>query len=183
MASSPAPGELELVRAFANTADLEAGSDELDSPAALRRWLAERALLGDDARVDDAGLAESLRLREALRALALVNAGHDADLGELNRLAGDHHLVVTVESGGSAGLRPAADAQGVDAALGRLLAITYTAMADGSWPRLKACANDACRWLFYDRSKNRSKKWCTMDVCGDVANSRAYRLRRRKVSP
>lgn len=177
--ASPAAGDLELVRTFANTADLEAGSDQLDSPTALRDWLAQRALLDDGARVDDDGLAAARRMREALRALALANAGHDADLSDFNRLAAAHHLVVHVGPDGLAALAPAADAQGLDAALGRLLAITYGAMADGSWPRLKACANDACRWLFYDRSKNRSKRWCTMDICGDTANSRAYRRRQR----
>ncbi|MGH3665303.1 MAG: CGNR zinc finger domain-containing protein [Egibacteraceae bacterium] len=56
-------------------------------------------------------------------------------------------------------------------------------MRDGTWARLKSCANDSCRWLFYDRSKNRSGKWCTMNVCGDILNARAYRARRRSTAP
>src|SRR5579862_7773753 len=43
----PAPGRLELVRAFVNTLDIEERTDELDSPAALASWLAARGLGGD----------------------------------------------------------------------------------------------------------------------------------------
>ncbi len=53
-------------------------------------------------------------------------------------------------------------------------------MVDGSWQRLKACRNDACRWVFYDASKNRSGTWCTMSICGDKLKARAYRRRRRR---
>src|ERR1022692_4420316 len=45
-AIGPAPGRLELVRAFVNTLDIEAGTDEFSSPAALMSWLAERELVG-----------------------------------------------------------------------------------------------------------------------------------------
>jgi len=49
---------------------------------------------------------------------------------------------------------------------------------EGTWPRLKACANDTCQWAFYDISKNRSGRWCTMDACGNLMKARAYRRRR-----
>jgi predicted RNA-binding Zn ribbon-like protein len=54
-------------------------------------------------------------------------------------------------------------------------------MADGSWSRVKACQNDTCRWLFVDGSRNRSRTWCTMAICGSRMKSRAYRARRRPV--
>ena len=56
---------------------------------------------------------------------------------------------------------------------------TNAAIAEGTWARLKACERDSCRWAFYDRSKNRSGHWCSMDVCGArEKNRRAYRRRR-----
>jgi predicted RNA-binding Zn ribbon-like protein len=82
---------------------------------------------------------------------------------------------------GTPGLEP--DATGVDAALARLLAIVATARADGTWPRLKACREDTCQWAFYDQSKNRSGRWCTMDVCGNRSKARAYRTRRGAGAP
>ena len=69
-------------------------------------------------------------------------------------------------------------ARGVDGALGRVLAVVYGAMRDGSFARLKACRNHDCRWAFYDYSKNRSASWCSMQLCGNRTKTRAYRRRR-----
>jgi len=57
--------------------------------------------------------------------------------------------------------------------------VAYTSMADESWNRLKACRLDDCQWAFYDQSKNRSRTWCSMKVCGNRAKARAYRERQR----
>ena len=61
--------------------------------------------------------------------------------------------------------------------LARLLAAVATAQADGTWSRLKACADDGCLWAFYDHSKNRRGRWCSMAVCGNQHKARAYRER------
>jgi len=49
--------------------------------------------------------------------------------------------------------------------------------ADGSWERMKACRNPACRWAFYDASRNKVGHWCDMAVCGNRNKSRAHRER------
>lgn len=43
--------------------------------------------------------------------------------------------------------------------------------------RVKHCAH--CRWLFVDRSKNKSRRWCTMEVCGTSQKARRYVARRK----
>ena len=58
-----------------------------------------------------------------------------------------------------------------------LLAIVAEAEADGTWRRMKACP--ACGWAFYDRSRNRSRTWCAMAICGNRAKARSYRERHR----
>jgi predicted RNA-binding Zn ribbon-like protein len=50
--------------------------------------------------------------------------------------------------------------------------------ADGTWPRLKVCQATSCRWAFLDTSKNRSRTWCSMRMCGNRTKTRAYRARR-----
>ena len=81
--------------------------------------------------------------------------------------------------------RPGADpelapeAGGVDGAIARLLAIVAAAVEHGRWERLKACPRDTCRWAFYDHSKNRSGRWCRMEVCGNIEKARAFRERKR----
>jgi predicted RNA-binding Zn ribbon-like protein len=60
-----------------------------------------------------------------------------------------------------------------------LFAAVAAAMADGSWSRLKACRRHACRWAFYDHSRNRSGTWCSMAVCGNRVKVADYRRRIR----
>ena len=84
-------------------------------------------------------------------------------------------LLVRID-GDAAALAPAR--RDVDGALAELVGIVYTAMADGTWPRLKACRRDVCGWLFYDRSRNHSAVWCQMAVCGNRTKTKAYRARR-----
>ena len=46
-------------------------------------------------------------------------------------------------------------------------------------PRVKQCAGHGCGWLFLDTSKNGSRRWCEMEVCGSRAKARAYYARRK----
>jgi predicted RNA-binding Zn ribbon-like protein len=63
---------------------------------------------------------------------------------------------------------------------GDFLVAVLGAVATGSWSRLKACPD--CRWVFYDHSRNGSKRWCLMyaggsagRACGTIAKVRRYR--------
>jgi predicted RNA-binding Zn ribbon-like protein len=165
----PAPGRLELVQRFVNTVDHEHGREVLHSPAQLRTVLLELGLLDRRAPVTHADLDRALELRERLRELALANNDGTEDA------VVEAELVVRID--GRAGvLEP--PRRNVDGALADLVGIVYTAMADGTWSRLKACRRDVCHWLFYDRSRNRSAVWCQMAVCGNRTKTKAYRARR-----
>jgi predicted RNA-binding Zn ribbon-like protein len=169
-----APGRLELVRRFANTLDVEHGREVLHSPDQLRRLLGELGLLARGARVTPGDLARAHDLRDTLRELALANNGVPTDAALETR------LVVRVDAHAASLEPPARD---VDGALADLVGIVYTAMADGTWTRLKACRRDVCHWLFYDRSRNRSAVWCQMSVCGNRTKTKAYRSRRAGTRP
>jgi predicted RNA-binding Zn ribbon-like protein len=165
----PAPGRLALVQAFVNTVDLEHGREMLSSPERLSTVLGELGLLEGSVRATRANLARAFTLRHALRSLALANNGGTA------APALEAQLVVRIDRDAAA-LTPAR--RDVDGALAELVGIVYTAMADGTWPRLKACRRDVCGWLFYDRSRNHSAVWCQMAVCGNRTKTKAYRSRR-----
>ena len=171
--SEPAPGRLALVQRFANTIDMEHGREVLHAPARLQALLVELGLLDPGARVNSRDLGRAHEVREALRSLALANNGAVMRCGASNAL--EAHLVVRFDDRAGA-LEPAR--RNVDGALADLAGIVYTAMADGTWPRLKACRRDVCQWLFYDRSRNRSAVWCQMAVCGNRTKTKAYRSRR-----
>jgi predicted RNA-binding Zn ribbon-like protein len=175
-----APGELELVQAFVNSLDMERGDDELATPEALRDWLAARGLLEPDAGVSDGDLRRAIDAREGLRAVLRSHNGLplDADaLGRLDGVASRAGVRVRFDAEGRATLAP--DAGGVDGALAHILSIVERAECDGTWDRMKACPKDDCEYAFYDKTKNRSGRWCSMETCGNVTKAKHYRERRK----
>ena len=60
-----------------------------------------------------------------------------------------------------------------------LWAEALQAQQAGVWPRLKLCHNAACRAAFFDTSRNNSGVWHDVSTCGNTANLRAFRERRR----
>ncbi len=178
-AKHAAPGDLELVREFLNTHDVEEGLDEIASPDQLGAWLAGRGLAPGNG-LSAADVERAVSMRESLRALTLANNGDPLDpqaIPNLNSIASGASLRVRFDAQGDTALEPVGE--GSEAALGRMLAIVFGAMEDGTWGRLKACREDTCQWAFYDRSKNRSATWCSMAVCGNRAKARTYRERHR----
>jgi len=173
-----APGDLELVRDFVNTRDLERGTDRIEGPEGLASWMAERGLAGGGWAPAEEDVSRARSFREALRAMLLANAGLPLNAGaaeDFNAAAGRARLTARAEDGGRFALLPADD--GMDRAVGRLASIAFAAQEDGSWPRLKACGE--CSWALYDHTKNRSAAWCDVAKCGVRARSRRYRERRR----
>lgn len=55
-------------------------------------------------------------------------------------------------------------------------------LVEGTADRIKECAGEKCGWLFFDASRNRSRRWCSMRDCGNRAKVRRHyhRTRRQK---
>jgi predicted RNA-binding Zn ribbon-like protein len=177
---TPAPGELEQVRAFVNTRDIEEGTEELTSPAALGAWLDAQGL-ASGGQISPGDLAMAIELREALRSVLRGHAGHqdasEPEAATLDRIAAGLPVRLHVTADGSVGLTAGEAAGAGPAGLARLLLIAGRAATLGTWERLKVCGADDCQWAFYDRSPTRSGSWCSMRICGSRAKSRAYRQR------
>lgn len=182
MPAATIPAHVLLLRDFANTLDVDEGTDALTEPTEVASWLSEHGLLepGAAAGADDLALARELR--DAVR--AAFRANHDTSPAEaaaqaptqaLEHVGARMPLALQV-CGGRPRLEPMET--GVRGALTRLLVAAADAGADGSWRRLKICAADDCAWAFYDTSKNQSRTWCSMRVCGNRAKTRSYRARR-----
>lgn len=161
------PPEVELIRAFVNTRNVENRTDELDA------WLAQRGI-----RTTVAARRRADGVREALRALLLAHNAVEADVAAaaavLDEAARRARLELRFDRGRP---RLVATGDGVDGVLGGVLVAVAAAAAGGIWERLKACRADTCRWAFYDQARNRSRAWCSMEVCGNRAKARAYRKR------
>jgi predicted RNA-binding Zn ribbon-like protein len=181
--STAAPGLLELVRAFVNTLDIDKGVDALADATDLEMWLRQNGLLdaGEAGRLTEQDHERAVAVREALRELLLGNNDGrpvtPTAIATLDEAAARADVALRIDADAEARLE--ARAPGADGAIGRLLLVVFEAMQRDEWPRLKACRNDTCHWGFYDHSKNRSKTWCQMEVCGSQVKSRAYRARRR----
>jgi predicted RNA-binding Zn ribbon-like protein len=175
-----APGELELVQRFMNLHEHVPGDDvPLPAPREmLASFLRERGLLRDRDRFGEPDRAAALELIDALHAMVRANAGGQAPA---DRVAVVDHVARRAGLGPRFGERPALvpTATGVAGALGRIVAVAFLAELDGSWRHLKECANEHCRSVFFDRSKNHSGRWCSMAECGNRAKVRAWRDRRR----
>ncbi|BBA97715.1 hypothetical protein RVR_3595 [Actinacidiphila reveromycinica] len=176
-----APEPLRLVQDLVNTVDLEAEADELHSPEALTAWVRERGIDPGGDGFDRAGLDAVLVLREALRDVCSAHAGLDMApdvVAALDGLLARAPLRLAVDPRGAARVVPAASAGGVAALTAEVAAVIAASAAAGTWQRVKACAADNCRWVYYDRSPAGRGRWCSMAVCGSRAKMRAYRGRR-----
>ncbi|AND15709.1 hypothetical protein C5C18_10360 [Rathayibacter tritici] len=161
---------------FATTGAREAAG-HLDSDSALAAWLAERfEAVGPesaDARLDDA-----LMLRDAIARLAVAaEAGRrldprDVDVVNLFAATPD---IPPVLSGGSrqAGRLRAAGRQ----ALASIARGAVVLLGPAETTRLRRCAAPECRMLYLDTSRAGSRRWCSMQRCGNRAKVRAYRAR------
>jgi predicted RNA-binding Zn ribbon-like protein len=180
--SKPAPEPLARVQALVNTVERPDGGDRLVDDRDARPWLVDQGYLSDDDPLSAQDLALVRDVREAMRALLIGNSGgpapSDAAVAPLATVAAAGTARVRID-GSTVHLDAAGDS--LAARLAGLLLIVRDAQRDGSWARLKACANDECQWAFYDRSRNHGGHWCTMATCGNKLKNRDFRARRRSL--
>jgi len=174
---TPAPGSLELVQRFINSNEMPDGVDELRSSPLATEWLLRAT--GTPLVVSEKDRERLVATREALRDLLEAHTGENVDpavLVRLEKLLSRAPLRPVLTSQGAT---LAVDCEGVDRFLGMISAAMVEATLMGTWERLKVCGRQACRWAFYDRSKNGCSCWCSMRSCGSREKARAYRARRR----
>lgn len=154
-------GDVDLLLAFLNTVDIERGTDALADQATWRGWTGEHRLDPDG----PGGLAAVRAARDALRDAVggPVRTGVVALGGPPVRV--ELHAGVPVLAAG--------DAVGAALAAAARLAVL------GRWDRVKICPADGCGWAFFDHSRNRSRTWCSMRVCGNRTKARNWRERAR----
>lgn len=182
MSSDPHKNELseevELLIDFVNTRDVEADTDTISDSAQLGEWVAERT--GESLpELEEADVQRLHELRQALRGLMLANNGaelSEQDVEPVREAAERSRFRLAFDAENGLELTPArADLSGFEATL--LLAVEHLQCHD-AWPRLKACTTDTCQWAFYDATRNRSRTWCSMDVCGNREKTKRYRERK-----
>jgi predicted RNA-binding Zn ribbon-like protein len=150
-------------------------TDHLADPDAILAWSREAGLVGADHVVPEgegeALLAEVHRLRSAVAAAGAAIAAKGRPDEAALAIIRDHaarSLAAASLGGAPAGLVFARD----DAIVGPLAWAALDLLRGGELHRLKQCPPADCHWLFLDRSKNGSRRWCDMAACGNRAKAR-----------
>ncbi len=176
----PAPGALEIVQAFVNTAPVDGRGEALSSPAALGRWLSNRGLLAAEVEISAEDLERTQEVRRALATLLAAKTRGELDPVAAERLAqaaGDAGCRPRIDDGGPAGFDRVCAT--FEEALGAILAAFVVARATADWPHFRLCARRGCRRAFYDASRSRTGRWCSRR-CGNRARGEAYRRSRKR---
>ena len=185
---------------FVNSIENRAGhlpEDFLTSYPDLVRWGAHAGLVTDAtaARLIARAAADEAAAREALhRALALRAALHriflaiatrhrpdPADLERLRRAYADAMSGATlVPANERFGWEWRPNEQRLDQLLWPVARSAVELLTAGDPRRIKVCENPyGCGWLFYDGSKNGSRRWCSMEGCGSQVKMRRQYAKRR----
>ena len=143
-----------------------------------------QAAAGDEAAAAIAH-GRALELRDALyRLLAARARGREpeaADLALLNEALRDALPHLRLAPHGE-GYGWSWDESGVDllAPLRPIVRSAADLLAGEDLARVRECDGATCTWLFFDRSRNRSRRWCSMDSCGNRAKAARHYHRRRE---
>lgn len=132
-----------LVQSFVNTLDVEKGVDLLDGVNKAKAWIIDAGMLSASANLSPADLEQAKSMRECIREL-LIGAEPKPSVTPLRELAGSRSARLTIGRDGQVGLEHRGRQEVADG-LFRLLLIMRGAQEDGTWSRLRVCANPECR--------------------------------------
>lgn len=152
--------------------------ERLRAPDDLRRWSVESGI-GELPRIETHDLARALQLREAIYGLVTGDKlpPNARSIGVVNRAAALLPLIPRLDPSGhtSAWLQPAH----LDQALSSIARDAIDLLSGPLSSKVKACAGADCTILFVDTSRPGTRRWCSMDVCGNQVKSASLRAKRQ----
>ncbi|HVR39546.1 MAG TPA: ABATE domain-containing protein [Thermoanaerobaculia bacterium] len=172
---------LDFVNTVGARVDIRRGEciverDRLDSIDDVLEFLGRR-----HAKATNAALPRVLAFREALYRIfksVIENWKPDAaDLAPLNRMltaARTHEQLVC--KGGRFEMASEPN-DSFDALLWPIARSAVDLLTSDQLPRVRQCGGENCGWLFVDTSRNRSRQWCDMADCGNLAKVRRFRAK------
>jgi predicted RNA-binding Zn ribbon-like protein len=189
----------ELALDFANTSSgrgFPAHEDHLLRPENVAQWAAHARVLGPedglwlaetatfDKALGERLLAEALALREDVYQLgAALAAGRTAPPERVENLTRAHARAIArgrlAPIGGNFGWVWSPRETPVEAVLGPISLSALTLLQQADLTRVKQCQGEKCGWLFFDATKNKSRRWCEMEVCGNRAKQKRFSERSR----
>ncbi|MEU3687793.1 CGNR zinc finger domain-containing protein [Streptomyces narbonensis] len=149
--------------------------DLLTDVEGLAVWLAANGLAGRFA-ADAGTLRHTLAARDALG--ALVDApGDPAATARVDAVLGHGRIRATLTADG-----PGEEAEFGDPSWGPgwTAARDYLDLLRTAPDRIRACAHEACILHFFDTSRNGTRRWCSMAVCGNRAKASRHYARTKE---
>ena len=169
------------VRHFVHRGVQHPQSDELAGPRELGVWMGKHGLPKANGKITPAMLETALQLRADVRAFLQCGVAERrrkaTGAGPFNRALKQFPLVAEAQGEGGFALRACRD--DALAGLSVVVAELYDGSIRGTLDRLKMCAAEECRRVFYDRSKPATRRWCMSTLCGNRIKTRTYRARHR----
>ncbi|TDD18749.1 hypothetical protein E1218_25390 [Kribbella turkmenica] len=166
---------VDLVNTVAWRLDERRRVDRIADPANLRRWLTA-AGLELSKRITRDELGQLAHCRETayavLRALAVGAEPRAADLAVLR-----DEFELAVRKASLVCAQPLTWRAATT--LDELRLSVWRLFEDEDLSRLRQCDDDGCGWLFLDRSRNSSRRWCSSTDCGNRARARRHYRRRQ----
>jgi predicted RNA-binding Zn ribbon-like protein len=144
--------------------------------------MSQRGLLWSGAKITPAMLDTALQLRASVRTYLEIDPAERHKTGDavrsLNKAMRLFPQVAEARNDGVMALRAGRD--DALAGLSVVVAEMYDGSVRGTLDRLKTCAAEECRRVFFDRSKPATRRWCMSTLCGNRTKTRAYRARQRE---
>jgi predicted RNA-binding Zn ribbon-like protein len=167
--------EKELLQSYADLVAFLQQSNMISDP--LARKLNARALR--EPRTASAILARTRTFREAMnRVIADIATGRDPDShdlalvnAEITSAAAHTRLIKTASS---FEWTWAGEPDSLERPLWIVVRATTDLLISGHLDRVRLCEDEKCRWAFLDTSRNRTRRWCDMKICGNRAKVRRF---------
>lgn len=159
-------------------------TDHLEDPDWRERFLVEWGLdRGLESEQLDMSELVSLRilLRRIVEDIARRSQPSNEDLAVLNEILSAEPVrrrLIRQEDNYRLELAPSTFDQ--KTLLAEIAASLAELLAQHNWRRVKVCANDQCRWAFYDETRGNLRRWCSDLTCGNRDKVRRFRARRKK---
>jgi predicted RNA-binding Zn ribbon-like protein len=127
-------------------------------------------------------IATRTALRDVAHAVAHEEAPPRGAIDEVNRALASRERIEIVAADDGVRLGHSHVGDPIDDLLARIAEPIVREIGNGHDDRIRICANDTCRWLFYDESRAGRRRWCDMATCGNRAKAQRHRARQKETA-
>jgi len=167
-----APGDLALLEGFLNTWSGELSIEDFGTVSDTEKWLRQFGLWMGSKKLTATHREKIIQFRECLRAWILDNSSTQPLAASLSDVV--FHAEIDE---GMLSFKAVGDPyQFLVGSLAKAISASQNA---GTWDRFKCCELPTCGWAFYDSTRSRTKRWCSMKTCGSRHKAREYYKRKR----